>query len=78
MLKPAITQATTVIKSAMEQVRGVVGAQAPKPATKLSTKQQLDLFTSMTDSDFEELRAAKGDEAFNQYVNAMTKLARNE
>jgi hypothetical protein len=64
------------IRNALGSMRGTAGTVAPP--RRLSVPEQLDIFSSMTDDDFVTLRASKGDEAVNQYVSAMTRLARNK
>lgn len=75
MLKEAVAQAAGTIKSALARVGGDV--PQPTQAPKLSVKQQLDIFASLTDDDFNQLRNTHGEEQVSQYVRAMQKLSRN-
>ena len=60
------------LNRAVSQLQGTVGEPAAK---KLTTSEQVERFLSMSDSDFESLRAKKGPAEFGKYVEAMTRLA---
>ena len=62
-----------VISGASKVIGDVLNANKPaeKQHIKLTPKQQVDRFLSMSDADLESIRGNKGEYEYQRYVNAM-------
>ena len=75
-LQDAMKMAAEAAREGLEVVRGMLPGKKESP--RLTSKQQLDYFFLMTGDDFSAIRQKVGDDEFNQYFQAMRRLAERE
>jgi hypothetical protein len=75
MYDNAVDRASTLLNIVLNKV---VGQFPARESRRLTPQQQLEIFMNLTEDDLNELKAQKGEEEFNLYVNDMLKLSRNK
>jgi len=75
MYDNAVDRASTLLNRVLNKV---VGQFPARESRRLTPQQQLEIFMNLTEDDLNELKAQKGEEEFNLYVNDMLKLSRNK
>lgn len=77
MLKSAVNQAVGTIRKALGTFNTETTGNVSQQRTRMNRAEQLEVFSRMSDSDFEKIKEMHGESGLRAYVDAMRSLARN-